>query len=192
MIFNVALCKAEVWQWRLWSHILLSLFNRVFHSWKPFSMEFRLATKDDADVIGALVMKLTEEISRITNSTLFGIDTSATVKTCAELIKNESYGAIICTDNQLPIAVATFTESYALYAGGKIGIIPEFYVIPEFRSYGVGEKLLSKVRELGREKGWSCIELCTPPLPDFERTLKFYQKAGMNPVGGRKMRQYLS
>lgn len=156
------------------------------------NINFKNATIEDAKIIGELIIELTKEISQITNSTLFVINVDSTIKTCAELLKNGNYGAIICSNNERPIAVSTFTESYALYAGGKIGIIPEFYVIPECRSCGVGEELISKVRALGIKKGWSCIELCTPPLPEFERTIKFYQKTGMNPVGGRKMRQYIA
>ena len=89
-------------------------------------------------------------------------------------------------------AVATISETYALYAGGKIGIIQEFYVIPEFRSSGVGSKLLDAIRIHGVNRNWSCIELCTPPLPEFERTVAFYQTNGLLPVGGRKMRQNLN
>lgn len=63
--------------------------------------------------------------------------------------------------------VSIFTESCALYAGGKIGIILEFYVVPEFRSTGIGARLISEVQNYGRENGWSCIELGTPPLPEF-------------------------
>ncbi|WP_445368773.1 GNAT family N-acetyltransferase [Methylomonas sp. BW4-1] len=90
------------------------------------------------------------------------------------------------------MAVSTITETYALYAGGKIGVIQEFYVIPEFRCSGVGALLIEQIRSYGQRRGWSCLELCTPPLPEFERTLSFYQHNGLMPVGGRKMRQNLA
>tara|TARA_R110000751_G_scaffold15290_7_gene49678 strand:- start:76467 stop:76727 length:261 start_codon:yes stop_codon:yes gene_type:complete len=83
------------------------------------------------------------------------------------------------------------SETYALYAAGKIGVIQEFYVSPEFRATGVGSKLVKQIQNFGSEHAWSCIELCTPPLPEFERTLHFYQRNGLKPVGGRKMRQVL-
>ncbi|MDD1615484.1 MAG: hypothetical protein LUQ28_03020, partial [Methylococcaceae bacterium] len=51
------------------------------------------------------------------------------------------YATIIGWSENIPVAVATITETYALYAGGKIGIIQEFYVIPEFRCLGVGAML---------------------------------------------------
>ncbi|WP_373888325.1 GNAT family N-acetyltransferase [Massilia sp. YMA4] len=72
-----------------------------------------------------------------------------------------------------PAGVITVTESHALYAGGRIGIVQECYVGPAYRSHGVG----------------AALELCTPPLPRFERTLAFYQRHGLVPVGGRKMRR---
>lgn len=75
--------------------------------------------------------------------------------------------------------------------GGKIGLIQEFYISPEYRAAGVGSMLIEQVKKYGKQHDWSCIELCTPPLPAFERTLNFYQQKGLIPVGGRKMRQTL-
>jgi len=77
------------------------------------------------------------------------------------------------------------------YTGGKIGVIQEFYVSPKHRASGVGSMLIEQVQNYGKQQRWSCIELCTPPLPEFERTLSFYQQNGLIPVSGRKMRQSL-
>ena len=153
------------------------------------NIEFKIAEIKDAESISKLVMSLTEEICVRTNAKHFNIDFIGTLKRCDELLSKGLYGAIIGYKAGQPVAVSTFTESYALYAGGKVGIIPEFYVVPELRSSGVGEMLIESVRKYGRKNGWSCIELCTPPLPEFERTLAFYEKNGLIPVGGRKMRQ---
>jgi len=87
----------------------------------------------------------------------------------------------------VPVAVATMNETYALYASGKIDGIQEFNVDPEHRVSGLGSKLVEQVKVHGEQQNWSCIELCTPSLPEFERTLNFYQNNGFKPVGGRKM-----
>lgn len=155
------------------------------------NINFKFANANDADLIGKFVIQLTEEICLKTNANHFDIDLAATIKRCRELLQENNYGALIAYSAETPIAIATFTESYALYAGGKVGIIPEFYVQPEFRSSGVGAELIAHIKDYGRHHGWSCIELCTPPLPEFDRTLSFYQKNGLAPVGGRKMRQHL-
>ena len=154
-------------------------------------INFREAIITDAEIIGTLVVELTTEICEQTNVQHFDIDLSGTIQQCSELIRDGHYSAIIGVHKNKPVAVVTLTETHALYAGGKIGVIQEFYVSPEYRALGVGSMLIEQVQEYGKKHHWSFIELCTPPLPEFERTLNFYQKNGLIPVGGRKMRQAL-
>lgn len=156
------------------------------------TLKFTQATLDNAEIIGTLVVQLTQEICERTQMQHFDIDLQNTIQRCEELLLAGHYAVIIGWSENMPVAVATMTETYALYAGGKIGVIQEFYVIPEFRSGGVGAKLVEQVKQYGQKREWSCIELCTPPLPEFERTLNFYQHNGLVPVGGRKMRQNFS
>lgn len=155
-------------------------------------LEFLQATPDHAKIIGSLVVQLTQEICDRTNARHFDIDLEGTVQRCEDLLRTGHYAAIIGLLDNIPVAVSTISEIYALYAGGKMGVIQEFYVIPKFRSSGVGAMLIEQVKNYGQKHGWSCIELCTPPLPEFERTLSFYQKNGLVPVGGRKLRQNLT
>jgi GNAT superfamily N-acetyltransferase len=173
---------------------------------------FREATTADAELIGTLVVALTAEITELTKTAHFDIDLKGTVECCKALISDGHYAGIIAyyndvtdssvgqntsIDNKAPnkekvIAVVTMSETYALYAAGKIGVVQEFYVSPDYRDSGIGSMLIEQVKIYGKKHNWSCIELCTPPLPEFERTLNFYQKNGLNPVGGRKMRLSLS
>ena len=152
-------------------------------------LEFTQANVNDAEIIGQLVIDLTNEICERTNDKHFDIELETTIARCKELLSNGHYFAILVWSDKQPVAVATFNETYALYAGGKIGVIQEFYVVPEHRSAGIGKQLIDAVHAYGNNNSWSCIELCTPPLPEFERTLSFYQTNGLAPVGGRKMRQ---
>ncbi len=154
-------------------------------------LQFVQATPDDAEIIGKLVVQLTQEICERTHAQHFDIDLDGTIRRCEALLSAGHYASIIGWSDNTPVAVATIAETYALYAGGKIGVIQEFYVIPEFRRSGVGALLIEQVRTYGQQRSWSCIELCTPPLPEFERTLRFYQNNGLAAVGGRKMRQNL-
>ncbi|MBD9356193.1 GNAT family N-acetyltransferase [Methylomonas albis] len=156
------------------------------------TLEFIQATPAHPEIISSLVVRLTQEICERTHAQHFDIDLAGTVQRCAELLSAGHYAAIVGWSDNVPVAVSTMTETYALYAGGKVGVIQEFYVIPEFRRSGVGALLIEQVKNLGRQRGWSCMELCTPPLPEFERTLSFYQQNGLMPVGGRKMRQNLA
>ncbi len=155
-------------------------------------ISFKIAKLEDAEAIGSLVVDLTNEICASTKAQHFDLNLNSTIERCRELIREGYYTAVIGEHQNKPVAVVTFTETHALYAGGKIGLIQEFYVSPELRALGVGSLLIDQVKKYGNERNWSCIELTTPPLPEFEKTLNFYQKNGLTPVGGRKMRQKLS
>ena len=154
-------------------------------------IKFKVAKVEDSKTIGLLVVELTNEISALTKVQHFDINLNSTIERCRALIREGHYAAIVGEYQNKPIAIATFTETYALYAGGKIGLIQEFYISPECRTAGIGSMLIEQVKKYGKQHDWSCIELCTPPLPEFERTLNFYQQNGLVPVGGRKMRQTL-
>ena len=79
-------------------------------------------------------------------------------------------------------------ESYALYAEGAFGTIPELYVRPEYRGNALGLRLVSEVKSFGSSRGWTRLEVTTPPLPQFERTLAFYEREGFAIAGGRKLK----
>ncbi|MDB4837167.1 GNAT family N-acetyltransferase [Marinomonas sp.] len=158
------------------------------------SIKFRKAVPEDAAIIGEMIVALTTEICVITNAQHFDICLSETIDNCRELLLKRHYEAILGFDENYenrPIGVVTMAETYALYAGGKVGVIQEFYTLPEHRSSGIGSLLVEQVKLHGQQSSWACIELCTPPLPEFERSLQFYERNGLKPVGGRKMRQSL-
>jgi len=150
---------------------------------------YRSATFKDAQLIATLVMELTHEIGKLTHARHFTIQLEETKQRCQTLIREGHYHAILAFSGDRAIALATLSETYALYAGGKVGVIQECYVSPEYRGRGVGAMLMAKVKAHAKTHHLACIELCTPPLPEFNETLHFYQKNGLIPVGGRKMRQ---
>jgi hypothetical protein len=42
--------------------------------------------------------------------------------------------------------------------------------------------------EIGHLRGWRRLEVTTHPLPQFDRTLAFYQREGFGLSGGRKLK----
>ena len=60
-------------------------------------------------------------------------------------------------------------ESYALYAEGAFGTIPELYVRPEHRTKGLGLHYVSQAKSFGASRGWTCLGVMTPLLPQFDR-----------------------
>lgn len=82
------------------------------------------------------------------------------------------------------VGVLTIVESLALYAGGRIGVINELYVVPAYRSEGVGKILLDAAKELADDRGWQRLEVTTPG-DQYEKTLRFYEREGFFRIGPR-------
>ncbi len=100
----------------------------------------------------------------------------------------EDYGAhavlLALNEEGDPVGVITLSEMVALFAGGKIGVINELFVLQEYRSEGVGKMLLEAAREIGESNGWRRLEVTTPG-EQFIRTRQFYEREGFFEIGPR-------
>lgn len=158
---------------------------------EPVNHTLRWAGAADADVVARLVQQLLAEISQRIGTPGLHFENQALVQTARRWLVQGQYLALLAYDQDQPVGVATVTQSFALYAGGAIGIIQEFYVQEHARSGGLGAQMLDRVIELARRRNWCALELCTPPVPEFDRALSFYRRYEFAPVGGRKMRRVL-
>ena len=89
------------------------------------------------------------------------------------------------------VAVLTLTETFAIYAGGRYGVIDELYVAPPHRSAGVGRFLLEAAAAVGRERGWRRIDVTAPAGERWRRTVAFYERNRFV-FTGPKLRRTLS
>jgi GNAT superfamily N-acetyltransferase len=153
------------------------------------SVVINRAGPGDASVVAALVMELTAEIGLKCEGVKFQQDAALTAKLCAEWISDGRYTVLLAYVGEVAAGVATIAETYALYAGGRIGVIQECFVAPGFRAQAIGHRLIEAALSIGIERSWACTELCTPPLPEFAQAIDFYQRHGFVSVGGRKMRR---
>ena len=48
--------------------------------------------------------------------------------------------------------------------------------------------MVNEAKRVARSNGWARLEVTTPPLPQFDRTLAFYERQGFSVSGGRKMK----
>jgi GNAT superfamily N-acetyltransferase len=151
-------------------------------------IEIEQATPADAPEVSLLVKALLEEIMAKTGAPHFKIDLEQMVERCRGFLAGEAYTIFKAISAGQIAGVITLSECRALYTEGVFGIIPELYVAPAFRSEGVGERLLQAAQGYGRERGWKRLEVTTPPLPEFDRTLRFYEKHGFSITGGRKLK----
>lgn len=114
------------------------------------------------------------------------------IKRLKDFIEEEKYFVFVAKNlHSEPIGFITLCESHALYAEGTFGIIPELYVRPEYRSQGVGLSLVEQAETFGCTRGWKRLEVTSPPLPEFDKTLAFYEREGFSISGGRKLKLIL-
>ena len=154
----------------------------------------RAAGADDAPHVAALVGELLEEIMRVSATPAFTFERQATQARARAYIESGVYAVFIAVDTatHLPIGLATLCQSHALYAAGAFGIVQEFYVRPAYRGRGVGALLIEAAKRHALACGWLRLEVATPPLPAFKRTLSFYEAHGFSSTEGRKLKLSLS
>jgi GNAT superfamily N-acetyltransferase len=150
------------------------------------------AIAEDAQDIAEMVGELLNEIMTASGVPAFHFNLQETIARIADYISREKYFVFVArSDNAGAIGFIALCESYALYAEGAFGIIPEFYVRPAHRSQNVGSRLLAQAKSLSQSRNWKRLEVTTPPLPQFEKSLLFYQREGFAIAGGRKLRLLL-
>jgi len=147
------------------------------------------ATPDDAYEVAVMVGELLEEIMRAIDKRAFNFYLAETTARLEDFLIRDQYFVYLARAGiGRPAGFIALDECYALYAEGAFGTIPELYVRPEFRGQGLGRRLVASAREFGVERGWTRLEVTTPPLPQFDRTLTFYQRDGFAITGGRKLK----
>lgn len=144
---------------------------------------------DDVQDIALMVGELLEEIMNALGTKVFNFNLDETRDRLANFIESEKYFVFVARDGGgAPLGFVALYESYALYAEGAFGTIPELYVRPGCRSRRIGGQLLTQARSFGLARDWKRLEITTPPLPPFERTLDFYEREGFTVTGGRKLK----
>jgi GNAT superfamily N-acetyltransferase len=139
---------------------------------------FRIADTSDTDVVSELLADLFAEVGHSL--------TAAEIADIFEQIDEDDLHSTLLALNEEDetVGVLTLVESLSLYAGGRIGVVNELYVVPDYRSEGVGKQLLDAAKDLAEERGWVRLEVTTPG-DDYEKTLRFYEREGFMLVGPR-------
>lgn len=150
------------------------------------------ATVNDADEIAVMVGELLNEIMSAIGVNVFNFSLEETTARLKDFIDREKYFVFVAhIEHSGPVGFITIFEGHALYAEGAFGTIPELFVRPAFRSKNVGRHLLAQAKAFGNACGWKRMEVTTPPLPQFDKTLAFYEREGFAISGGRKLKAVL-
>lgn len=150
------------------------------------------AVPAEAPLIADMTVALIHEIALHAAETSFHVDRLETEKRCGEMLVWGQYFAWLAWEGSRPVGFIGLSESHALFAAGVMGTVQEFYVVPEVRSQGVGTALLDEVKVFAAQRGLHRLEVCTPPVPVFDGSEKFYERLRFQAADVRKMRLYLS
>jgi GNAT superfamily N-acetyltransferase len=144
----------------------------------------RRATVKDSETVASLLLRL---LSELYDPKQYGYGADTLGPAARALLEDgRGYWALLaCTPGGEAVGVITLNECAAVYAFGNFGEIPELYVVPEYRSTGVGAELMRAAVECGRERGWSLLEVGAPEVPAWQRTVDFYIRCGFTVVGPR-------
>ena len=136
-----------------------------------------------------MVGELLNEIMGTIGMQAFNFSLEETTARLKDFIEREKYFVFVALGGDAaPVGFIALSESHALYAEGAFGTIPELFVRPDFRSQNLGLRLVEQARAFGVSRGWTRLEVTTPPLPQFDKTLAFYEREGFAITGGRKLK----
>ncbi len=148
------------------------------------------AQANDAPVLTEMVGELLREIMTVLGERVFGFDAEATEDRAGTWLTDERLFAWLARDGDggEVLGFVAVYPGHALYAEGVFGTISELYVRPAYRSRRVGASLLEAVKRFAAGSAWTRVEVTTPPLPQFDRTVSFYERHGFDRSGGYKMK----
>lgn len=155
------------------------------------NISIETATSGDSHEIAVMVGELLSEIMNTVGVQTFNFDLEETADRLRDFIDRKKYFVFVARardEGKKLVGFLALYESHALYAEGAFGTIPELFVRPEYRSNNVGNRLISQAKSFAVSRGWKRLEVTTPPLPQFNKTLAFYERENFSIAGGRKMK----
>lgn len=150
------------------------------------NISVRSARSEDTPQVVEFVDSLLCEL----NNKKMKLDHDRMSRVCAELISSGDHKVFIAYDGDKAVGMAGLVQSVSIYTQGPFGVLNELYVVPEYRSHGVGKLFIGAITAYGEEKSWSRIEVGAPNAESWQRTIDFYKKEGFVEIGPR-LKKYL-
>ncbi len=141
-------------------------------------ISFRIADSSDTASVAMLLAALFEEVEHTPNA-------EEIADMFAEIDEDDSHSTLLAlNEDEDIVGILTIVECLSISAGGKYGVLNELYVVPEYRSEGVGKMLVDEAKDLAESRDWKRIEVTTPG-DEFSKTLRFYEREGFYRIGPR-------
>lgn len=141
-------------------------------------ISFRLADPSDTASVAILLAALFEEVEHTP-------DAEEIAEIFAEIDADDNHSTLLAlNEDEDIVGILTLVECLSISAGGKYGVLNELYVVPEYRSEGVGGMLVDEAKALAEARDWKRLEVTTPG-DEFSKTLRFYEREGFYKIGPR-------
>lgn len=107
------------------------------------------------------------------------------------VIANPSYGFLLLASTEdTPVGVAYAASHFSLEHGGMIGWLEELYVSPQWRSGGIGTRLLREVIARAQQLNWRGLEL--EVVAGHERVVPLYLRHAFQPLSRNRFSRIFS
>ena len=147
-------------------------------------VDIKRALPDDAESVISLLNRLLEELGGEP------IPIEDAQSALLRLVADPAAGfALLAIEEKSIVGICTVSFQEAVRARGRYALIQEMYVVPQFRSRGVGAALVEEAVSQARSLGCRTVEVGTPAGGDRQEA--FYQRLGFAPVGLRLRRPTL-
>lgn len=90
--------------------------------------------------------------------------------------ENAFVESLIALADETPIGYAIFFPYFASFRGQRGFYLEDIYLKPDFRRFGLGEKMLREIAKIGKENGLTRIDFQV--LKHNQNAINFYKKLG--------------
>lgn len=148
------------------------------------TISIKQASPLDSILVGEMVFEMELELWGDSEGQL---NKNTFIESASKLINsNDGFWAFLAKDEDNEIlGVITLSESSAIYAGGKFGEIMELFIYPQYRSGGIGQKLIEFSKKFADSQSWKILEVGSPAQHLWPRTYDFYTREGFKEIGPR-------
>ncbi len=89
-------------------------------------------------------------------------------------VANKDNIYLVAHDDDLPIGYASCHLQTLLHHAGKVAEVQEMFVVPNYRSKGVGKLLMARIKSTAKNKGAVQLEVTTRAIR--EGAIQFYKR----------------
>lgn len=148
----------------------------------PVDIAIRKASIGDSQAVSELVTQLLLELDPAAQQE---VKMASLAEVASYLMVSGKIISLLALNDRKPIGVLNLHEGAAVYAGGVFGTISELYVVPGYRSMGIGRKLILAAKKEAANRNWKRLEVGAPGKEEHPASYTFYLDNGFSEIGPR-------